>query len=543
MRGAACTSAMSEKSAVMPASGSRVANIKSLSFMDVIEGIPPSLIQLLVALAPTIDLVHRILLLVTWRGGYAMRVQSWLLLVGYILTCMYGYEVLRYAPQALLLLVLGYTWLCRSFTRITGQRRAADESGSVRTLRKAVSQLSEISDFFSAVYECLLRPVHDVLCWKVPGYGPVQLVIFLIASWPLWLLCMLPQHMWVTPIYYASTTFSSIGASAPVAALSNYYHTQLAPAARTHMANNAPRLCALYAKVSAWAHQYVIPLVRSWDLPNMRLSLQTFPPFPIAALTLRHVLLVGGVIVLTWCSPWATLIRSALWHSAFVRHVVLTTVRVLSGSESVASRLRPKPPSPRKRHATDEFETEFVFEIYENQRWWIGLDWTAALLPQERPSWSDSENHAVAPPASFSLPRGIRTYMPSSRYPGKDDLRTSQWRWVDSEWHVAGVQSITSSSYTPKRSMNASEAQRLSKELATAHTEPVEVPDEVKDVARPISEPAVSMDVDAEGWQYGDNAWEKLSKQSGMGRYTRRRRWLRTAVLVQSVEYGVQRSS
>ena len=133
--------------------------------------------------------------------------------------------------------------------------------------------------------------------------------------------------------------------------------------------------------------------------------------------------------------------------------------------------------------------------------------------------------------------------MPSSRYPGKDDLRTSQWRWVDSEWHVAGVQSITSSSYTPKRSMNASEAQRLSKELATAHTEPVEVPDEVKDVARPISEPAVSMDVDAEGWQYGDNAWEKLSKQSGMGRYTRRRRWLRTAVLVQSVEYGVQRSS
>jgi len=535
---------MSEKpSTETPATGSRFASVKSLSFMDVIEGLPPSMIQLLVVLAPTIDVVHRALLLITWRGGYVMRVQSWLLVVGYILTCMYGYEMLRYAPQALLLLVLGYTWLCRSFTRVTGHHRAADECGSVKTLRKAMSQLSDIADFVSAVHECLLSPVYDVLCWKVPGYGPVQLVIFLIASWPLWLLCVLPQHMWVTPFYYASTTLASIGASTPVAALSNYVHTQLAPAARAYMARNAPRLCVLYTKVSAWVHHYIVPVVRSWDMPNMRLWLQMFPPFPIAALTLRHVLLVGGLVILTWCSPWATLIRSALWHSAFVRHVVMSTVRVLSGSESLAARLRPKPPPSHKGRATDEFETEFVFEIYENQRWWIGLDWTAALLPQERPSWSDSENHAVAPPASFSLPQGIRTYVPSSRHPGKDDLRTSQWRWVDSEWHVAGVQSITSSSYTPKKSMNAAEAQRLSKELATAPTEPVEVPEEVKDVARLTTEPGVGMDVDAEGWQYGDNAWEKLSKQSGMGRYTRRRRWLRKAVLVQSVEFGVQRSS
>jgi len=29
----------------------------------------------------------------------------------------------------------------------------------------------------------------------------------------------------------------------------------------------------------------------------------------------------------------------------------------------------------------------FRFEIQENQRWWMGLDWTSALLPQERPSW------------------------------------------------------------------------------------------------------------------------------------------------------------
>ncbi|WFD28687.1 hypothetical protein MNAN1_003700 [Malassezia nana] len=535
---------MSEKANADRATAvSRTVSVKSLSFMEVIDGLPPSVIQLLVVLAPTVDLVHRTLLLLTWRGGYVMRVQSWILLVGYILTCMYGYEVLRYAPQALILLVLGYTWLCRSFARITGQRRASDELSSVKTLRKTVSQLAEIADFVSAVHECLLRPVHDVLCWKVPGYGPMQLVIFLLVTWPLWLLCVLPRHLWVTPIYYASTTLSAIGASQPVVALSNYYHTQVAPAVYRHMATNAPRLLALYEKLSMWAHGHVAPVVHSWHLSSMRLWLQTFPPFPIASLTLRHVLLVVGVILLTWCSPWATLMRAALWQSAFVRHTVMGVVRILSGSESLALRLHPKPSAKNKSRAVAEHETEFVFEIFENQRWWIGLDWTAALLPQERPSWSDSENHAVAPPASFSLPQSVRTYMPSSKNPGKQDLRTAEWRWIDAEWHVAGVQSITSSTYTPKKSMNAAEAERLSQEHSAAPTEPVEVPEQVKDVARLATEPGISMDVDAEGWQYGDNAWEKLSKESGMGRYTRRRRWLRKAVLVQSVEYGVQHSS
>lgn len=43
------------------------------------------------------------------------------------------------------------------------------------------------------------------------------------------------------------------------------------------------------------------------------------------------------------------------------------------------------------------------------------------------------------------------------------------------------------------------------------------------------------LDVDAEGWQYGDNSWEKMSRKSGLGRYTRKRRWIRRAVLVEVV--------
>ena len=31
-------------------------------------------------------------------------------------------------------------------------------------------------------------------------------------------------------------------------------------------------------------------------------------------------------------------------------------------------------------------KTRFAFTVYENKRWWVGLDWTAALFHGERPS-------------------------------------------------------------------------------------------------------------------------------------------------------------
>lgn len=39
------------------------------------------------------------------------------------------------------------------------------------------------------------------------------------------------------------------------------------------------------------------------------------------------------------------------------------------------------------KHISKNKESYYRFEIYENQRWWMGLDWTHALLPGERPTW------------------------------------------------------------------------------------------------------------------------------------------------------------
>jgi hypothetical protein len=140
---------------------------------------------------------------------------------------------------------------------------------------------------------------------------------------------------------------------------------------------------------------------------------------------------------------------------------------VTSRRPSFAFRLRPDP-SPtllagsaiEDEHAEDPIAERpsngstspalyFLFELQENQRWWMGLDWTSALLPQERPSWCDAYLHPSTPPTGFTLPSESVMYLPEPR---KDDpngrsKRVSHWRWLDEDWSavkkIGGGQSLS----------------------------------------------------------------------------------------------------
>lgn len=48
--------------------------------------------------------------------------------------------------------------------------------------------------------------------------------------------------------------------------------------------------------------------------------------------------------------------------------------------------------------------------------------------------------------------------------------------------------------------------------------------------------PSTTLAVDEEGWQYGDNHFEKMGPKGGLGKYTRRRAWVRRAGLVERCE-------
>ncbi|BGP16071.1 hypothetical protein JCM10213_006793 [Rhodosporidiobolus nylandii] len=225
---------------------------------------------------------------------------------------------------------------------------------------------------------------------------------------------------------------------------------------------------------------------------------------------------------------------------------------------------------------TEEGEdVQVQFTVFENQRWWVGLDWTHALLPGERASWTDPANNPANPPASFSLPPPSIAYIPS---PTKSDPRsrlkkTTEWRWLDPEWHVlrsaipsvplavstsstgapAGLPSLPATSAgdpsAPDHPPALPTSPTISRIAAAAGVSlPPSLSPELPPTATPnFSSPAAlaidehspifaAWTVDDEGWQYGDNHFEKMGPRGGLGKYTRRRAWVRRAGLIERTE-------
>lgn len=280
------------------------------------------------------------------------------------------------------------------------------------------------------------------------------------------------------------------------------------------------------------------------------------------------------------------------------------------------------------------------------QRWWIGLEWTQAPLPNERPSWSDPTHAPCSPPGSFQLPPPSTVYISATR------KRTFTWKWSDPEWRIRGTAGVLISPSTiganpnPVNTSNssgvasgtaaataASMSEKAAKDLkdamgslgdwkqklssrrdtedkerrnssdekgnnansnharkgsasffgdsfnalvgakdekspvapaqdgkgrfsssaiiddeasssnAVIELDPGDNPDllghptRIDDITIATSDPeAKTWEVDAQGWVYTDNQWEKPTSKGGMGRYTRRRAWVRRAVVVEKVE-------
>lgn len=320
----------------------------------------------------------------------------------------------------------------------------------------------------------------------------------------------------------------------------------------------------------------------------------------------QNLFLVIGSITILWSAPWFTLFRKLIWRSRFLRLIFRIGLRIclLGGigvwdeirrgahhGESIRlipSRISNLNPDPNENstNCDDGFQSAMVkdsrdkemdeqkqeievrFTIFENQRWWMGLDWTSTLLPHERPNWTDSSHTPVPGPTDFNLPN------PTITTSGKKIT----WKWIDRDWLISKAspgllnQKDKSSKPNPLSSplrlsmksilnssssndlhhglMNRSEAtQARSGSLSLGHHGASELEKDLKeavafsglssDVMIEGEDPSVPWDVDTNGWQYGDNHWEKLSRKAGIGRYTRRRAWVRRAVMI-STDYEIQ---
>ncbi|OAX40855.1 hypothetical protein K503DRAFT_736777 [Rhizopogon vinicolor AM-OR11-026] len=288
----------------------------------------------------------------------------------------------------------------------------------------------------------------------------------------------------------------------------------------------------------------------------------TYPPYLIltAFVGLRVCIAICGTLVMVHRARWAKHARASITRSAHIRWAFYRLYAFVSGVPlpppaspsplETSTKIRPASvladdspkPSPPLR---------FLFTVYENQRWWMGLDWTAALLPNERPSWCSSSLAPSPPPAAFPLPATTAAYVAV----GKNGRakRIARWSWEEPEWRVVvrkeGHEGVWRVEKTPPKDKEGAEdtgtAARMlraarGRERSSSSSGPTESPEQISEQhsSDPFIDPASEDEAvtDPDGWLYGDNKWEGASSKGGMGKYTRFRRWTRIALLTERIE-------
>ena len=314
----------------------------------------------------------------------------------------------------------------------------------------------------------------------------------------------------------------------------------------------------------------------------LRILAYAYPPYLLLTLSglirMQTLLAIAGSLVIIHRAPFALIIRRALWRSAYFRWGVYWAWAKISGSPlpgdvrsisseisvSVAASTKSTSESGSSDPKTPANHIRFLYTVYENQRWWMGLDFTAALLPGERPSWCSRSLQPCPPPAAFSLPPPTTVYVPEPVQPSKQGKgkdanekvgkkrvmkRTAVWSWEEPEWRVVVHKEGSNGTTRVERplpslveegagasanrilraagkirgaSVDLSPEQKL-KELDAKDGFPAkdgEKAGEKGEGELPAGQGEAEEEpfTDADGWVYGDNKWEGGSAKGGLGK-------------------------
>ncbi|CAB4256722.1 peroxisome biogenesis protein [Maudiozyma barnettii] len=210
-------------------------------------------------------------------------------------------------------------------------------------------------------------------------------------------------------------------------------------------------------------------------------------------ITPKKLFLLGGIYTLTYHSALCVLIRKSLWNirivrlfSFYVTGLDLGGINKHQGifitvSEQMKNSNFGNKDKGKGYALGDKAKAiRFTYALYENQRRWLGIGWTSTMLSYERAAWTDAYLNPAPPLNHFKLP---------------DDDSDMKWQWVDENWSL---------------DMGNDGAIQLSKSQPNL-----------------ISSPGSNA-----GYIYSDNTWTNPSTDDAYAKYTRRRRWVRTAELV-----------
>lgn len=210
----------------------------------------------------------------------------------------------------------------------------------------------------------------------------------------------------------------------------------------------------------------------------------------------RIILLVTGIYILTYHSSYSRVTRRLLWKLKITRLLFfyLTGLDFLQARNHSLFAAAIAKVQKNAGHSLNPLSSEgdnkpvrFTYVIYENQRKWLGIGWTSNLLSYERTPWTDEFLNESSSVETFKLP--------NTEYDSQK-LNGATWRWVDKTWRLDLTNDGAITLPANKRS---------------------------KTSANP------SLD---DGFIYYDNTWKKPGTEDTFSKYTRRRRWIRTAELV-----------
>ncbi|KAI8801644.1 hypothetical protein BJ742DRAFT_575459 [Cladochytrium replicatum] len=245
-------------------------------------------------------------------------------------------------------------------------------------------------------------------------------------------------------------------------------------------------------------------------------------------------------------------------------------------------RSRSRAPAPEKKisnlRGARKVPQDIVlsFETWENHRWWVGVGWTAKMMPSDRPPWSDIQGVTSTPKQSFHLLPFRPEQLPKEvlKASGVDtDKKRYAWMW-DSPWYVDTVPTTTVSTDSESESVAGSsrpngddadsqaEKRRRRQSKSPGPMSPTtpppggsgnrrastpnrqrnrsNSPSSVTSSAggNSSSKPAIyyhrasdGASTDPDGWEYADSNWRDWRHKKSLKRIVRRRRWVRHARL------------
>ncbi|RUS29316.1 integral peroxisomal membrane peroxin-domain-containing protein [Jimgerdemannia flammicorona] len=400
--------------------------------IDFVYSIPPSVTRLLTYCTPAIHFLFYLLKLTTWQTRNAS--ESVLFLAAWWLVCLWLREILVYGTTWALVTWMAWTWIQRSKRERLGKPMPAPSATSSADLNRALAELEVIVDHVG-VFHRALAALLARLDWSDPAETHLILNVALYTYLP-WLL----------------------------------------------LSYLVPLRCMILAAGS---------LLICWSSPWMRVIRLAIARSPV----MRYLgeITLGAIISLGAPRTWRALPTRQFSVRAFIQRAREEQRRMMGGGGGRRSTWGFQTGDGKQEEANKSAtttvpkvkETDLIFRfvMYENQRWWLGLDWTNNLLPSERLPWTDEYGEPTPSKSRFTLPPLTHTTTPHPTDPTLQIRKTMAWSWADPDWWLD-----------------------------------------------------VEGDVDKEGWEYGQGGWKQFSSKTGVNAFVRRRKWVRAARLEEREE-------